>query len=150
MATLYQISNNGFRAGRWEIEEGPVVVGRSGQAKVSIEDAGVSRRHFLISREGDDYLIKDLNSRNGTWVAGRRIIAARLHDHDLILAGHTLFRFARLPSSSTPADKPRTGPHGTVVISIAPRSECRLSEAMLWQQDSAGWKPPALDPAEKD
>ena len=116
MATLYQINNDGSRAGRWSIEEAPILVGRSGQAKVSIEDEGVSRRHFLISREGDDYVIKDLNSRNGTWVAGRRVFAERLHDNDCILAGHTLFRFTRPPASSITASKPRMGSHGTVMI----------------------------------
>ncbi len=116
MATLYQINNDGSRASRWDIEEVPILVGRNGQAKVSIEDEGVSRRHFLISREGDDYVIKDLNSRNGTWVAGRRVVAERLRDLDWILAGHTLFRFARQPASSTAANYPRTGPHGTVML----------------------------------
>jgi pSer/pThr/pTyr-binding forkhead associated (FHA) protein len=117
MATLYRINNDGTRAGRWDIDEAPILVGRSRQAKVSIEDEGVSRRHFLILREGDDYVIKDLNSRNGTWVAGRRVFAERLHDDDCILAGHTLFRFVRQPASSAPASRPRRGPHGTVMIS---------------------------------
>ena len=117
MATLYKINNDGSRAGRWDIEEAPILVGRSRQAKVSIEDEGVSRRHFLILREGEDYVIKDLNSRNGTWVAGRRVSAEPLHDDDCILAGHTLFRFTRPPASSAAARGSRMGPHGTVMIS---------------------------------
>ena len=121
MATLFQIGNDGSRAERWEIGEEPVVVGRSGQAKVSVEDDGVSRRHFLILREGDNYVIKDLNSRNGTWVEGRRVSAEKLHDHDCILAGRTLFLFADRLASSTTFGQPQTGPHGTVMLS-APRS----------------------------
>ncbi len=101
MAELYHIGDDGSRAERWEIEEEPVVVGRSGQAKVSIGDEGLSRRHFLILRDGEDYVIKDLNSRNGTWLAGRRVFAEKLHNNDCILAGHTVFLFADRPDLST-------------------------------------------------
>ena len=118
MATLFQIGEDGSRAERWEIGEDPVIVGRSGQARVNIADEGVSRRHFLILREGDDYVIKDLNSRNGTWVEGRRVSAERLHHNDCILAGRTLFLFAdRLAASTTPDERPM-GPHGTVMVNV--------------------------------
>ena len=73
MATLYQIGEDGSTAERWDLGDESFLVGRSGLAKISIEDEGVSRRHFLIAREGEDYVIKDLNSRNGTWVDGCRI-----------------------------------------------------------------------------
>ena len=101
------------------------MVGRSGQAKVGIADEGVSRRHFLIVRDGEDYVIKDLNSRNGTWVDGRRVFAEKLHHNDRILAGRTLFLFAERPVSSTIVSQPLTGPHGTVLISAvaAPEGE---------------------------
>ncbi len=122
MATLYQISNNGSRAGRWDIEDAPVLVGRSGQAGVSVKDDGLSRRHFLISRQGNDFVIKDLNSRNGTWLAGRRVLAERLKDNDCILAGRTLFRFTDHPALSARLREPRMGPHGTVMMK-APRSD---------------------------
>ena len=128
MAALYQIEGDGSRAERWEIDTEPVVVGRSGRARVNIEDEGLSRRHFLIQREGRDYFIKDLNSRNGTWVDGRRVYAEKLHDNDHILAGRTLFLFADQPASSTSADQLLTGPHGTVMISAASGPERDASE----------------------
>jgi two-component system, NtrC family, sensor kinase len=117
MATLFQIGSEGSRTERWEIGEDPVIVGRSGQAKVSVEDEGVSRRHFLILREGDGYVIKDLNSRNGTWVEGRRVVTEKLHDRDCILAGRTLFLFADRLAESAAAAHTFTGPHGTVMLS---------------------------------
>src|ERR1035437_2137874 len=120
MATLYQITEDGSRAERWEIDKEPVVVGRSVQAKVNIGDEGVSRRHFLILRDGEDYVIKDLNSRNGTWLDGRRVFAEKLHHDDRIRAGRTLFLFAERPVSSATVSK---GPHGTVIVPAAPKSE---------------------------
>jgi pSer/pThr/pTyr-binding forkhead associated (FHA) protein len=104
------------------------VVGRSREAKISIGDAGVSRRHFLILRDGEDYVIKDLNSRNGTWVDGRRVFQEKLCHNDCILAGRTLFRFADRPGSSTAVSKPQRGPHGTVLIPATPNPERSASE----------------------
>jgi pSer/pThr/pTyr-binding forkhead associated (FHA) protein len=137
MAELYQIGDDGSKTERWELDEKPVVVGRSGQAKVSIEDEGVSRRHFLILRDGEGYVIKDLNSRNGTWLAGRRVCAEKLHNNDCILAGHTVFLFADRPARSTKPGNPLTGPHGTVMISAAPGPERSPFEAILRQRNSA-------------
>jgi pSer/pThr/pTyr-binding forkhead associated (FHA) protein len=116
MATLYQIRDDGSREEHWQISNKPVVVGRSGQAQVSIGDDGISRRHFLIVRDGEDYVIKDLNSRNGTWVEGRRVVAEKLRHNDCILAGRTQFVFADPPVVSEGATQPQTGPCGTQIV----------------------------------
>ncbi len=129
MATLYQIGNDGSRAERWELDEGPVLVGRSGQARVNIKDEGLSRQHFLIVREGEGYVIKDLNSRNGTWVDGKRVFAGELHNNDRIQAGHTLFLFADRPAPLSTDGESQIGPHGTVMIPTAPIPERSSSES---------------------
>jgi pSer/pThr/pTyr-binding forkhead associated (FHA) protein len=116
MATLYQISNDGFSLERWDIDDEPIVVGRSGQTQVSVEDEGLSRRHFLIVPDGDGYIIKDLSSRNGTWLDGRRVFAEKLHHNDRILAGKSLFLFADPPAVPATVRMPRTGPHGTAML----------------------------------
>lgn len=124
MASLSLLSEDGRMVRRWEIGERPVAVGRGASMDVKIEDEGLSRRHFMIEREGEDYVIKDLNSRNGTWVDGERaLLTARLQEENRILAGRTQFRFSkrRVPE---PSGLPRnTGPHGTVVL------ECRGGES---------------------
>jgi pSer/pThr/pTyr-binding forkhead associated (FHA) protein len=130
MATLYKLAENGSRAERWDIDDDPVVVGRSGQAKVNIEDDGLSRRHFLISRDGEGYLIKDLNSRNGTWVDGRRVFAEKLRHNDCIRAGNSVFLFAEPPVAAAMLSQ---GPHGTVIIPAAPRSDRHPAESIAWQ-----------------
>ncbi len=145
MAVLYQIGNDGSRARRWEIDEEPIVVGRSGMARVSIKDEGLSRRHFLIVREDGGYVIKDLNSLNGTWLDGHRVFEEKLRHNDRILAGHTQFVFAEQAGLPTTAGD-RIGPHGTVVISAAPRSERSFSESPLWQRDSRNESQALLKP----
>jgi pSer/pThr/pTyr-binding forkhead associated (FHA) protein len=138
MAMLYRLSDNGSRTGRWEIGEAPIIVGRNGHAPVSIEDEGLSRRHFLIAREGEEYVLRDLNSRNGTWVDGRRILAEKLHHNDCFQAGRTRFLFAELPFDAARLNDHLTGPHGTVIVRAAPQPEPRLSAPRLWQEDAGG------------
>jgi pSer/pThr/pTyr-binding forkhead associated (FHA) protein len=116
MTRLYQIGEDGSQAGQWDIREEPLLVGRSSQAQIRLEDEGVSRRHFLIVRDGGDCVIKDLNSRNGTWVDGYRVFAEKLRHNDSILAGRTVFVFADREDPLL-LHHPLRGPHGTVVLS---------------------------------
>jgi pSer/pThr/pTyr-binding forkhead associated (FHA) protein len=136
MATLYKLSEDGSKAERWELGEQPIVVGRNGHAQVIIEDDGLSRRHFLIAREGEDYILKDLNSRNGTWVDGRRISAEKLRHNDRIQAGRTQFIFAELPVETATVSKLMTGPHGTIIVPAARLLERRPSASLVWQEEA--------------
>jgi pSer/pThr/pTyr-binding forkhead associated (FHA) protein len=110
MATLCLLNIDGALAAQWEITEGPVTVGRGASVDIKIEDDGLSRRHFMIVHEDGDYLIKDLSSRNGTWLHGQRAVSTRLSHNDCILAGHTLFRFCedRAVICSAPQDESAT------------------------------------------
>ena len=119
MAKLCILSIDGKLGAQWEIRDEPVTVGRGAVSDVKVEDEGLSRRHFMIVRQGADYLIKDLNSRNGTWVHGHRAVTARLHDNDCILAGNTLFRFCEDRAAVSMAPQSLIGPHGTRILHTA-------------------------------
>ena len=97
MACLSLLDEDGAKVQRWEIGDEPVAVGRDATADVTVSDDTLSRRHFVIWREGENYLIKDLNSQNGTWVDGRRAQGTKLRQNDCILAGRTLFLFSERP-----------------------------------------------------
>jgi pSer/pThr/pTyr-binding forkhead associated (FHA) protein len=111
MASLCLLDENGIMSRRWELGDKPLAVGRGKTADVVIEDATLSRRHFVVEREGEVYLLKDLNSQNGTWVDGRRAQSTKLNHHDCILAGRTIFMFSE---NSNNAVQPRmdTDKHG--------------------------------------
>lgn len=122
MATLYLICEDRSAVERYEIGDRPLVVGRGELADVRIRDEALSRQHFLLLQEDGGYLIEDLNSRNGTWVGGRRVLAAKLRHNDCILAGHTLFRFNERHVTATRFQR-EAGPHGTVVLPATPEPE---------------------------
>jgi pSer/pThr/pTyr-binding forkhead associated (FHA) protein len=67
----------------------PIVIGREGPAaRFVIADPAVSRRHAQISRQGDGYVIEDLNSTNGTFINAQRVVgAAPLSPGDLVELG---------------------------------------------------------------
>lgn len=63
------------------VERFPFTVGRHTTNELRVDDDSISRSHARISRIGDEYFVEDLGSRNGTFVAGKRITRAKL-DHD--------------------------------------------------------------------
>ena len=94
MAFLYRIKADGSEAERWELGDRPLVLGRGQLADACVTDSALSRSHFLIVRQGVDFFLVDLNSRNGTWLNGKRVSAHKLHPADIINAGGSVFCFA--------------------------------------------------------
>src|ERR1039458_7790209 len=64
--------------------------GRSSAAELSFpEDAGLSRQHFAFELQGEDWTVKDLGSKNGTFVNNIPLKAQLiLKPGDRITAGH--------------------------------------------------------------
>lgn len=68
-------------------------VGRSGEADVALPDASMSRRHAELVVDGGTITVRDLGSRNGTWVNGVRVTEAVLRDGDRLQLGATRLHF---------------------------------------------------------
>jgi pSer/pThr/pTyr-binding forkhead associated (FHA) protein len=68
-------------------------LGRALDNDIVVNHASVSRYHAnIVSRNGAFELV-DLNSRNGTWLAGSRIIQAQISNGDSIRLGDVQFTF---------------------------------------------------------
>src|SRR3954465_1452596 len=72
-----------------EIDKRRVVIGRSKDADIQVEDPNVSRRHAEVRQEGSAYWLVDLDSTNGTEVNGRQLKRAKLRPGDTITVGST-------------------------------------------------------------
>jgi FhaA, N-terminal domain/FHA domain len=70
-----------------------VVVGRSREADVVIQDPNVSRRHAELRREEGGWQVVDLGSTNGIKVNGRRVTNAHLRPGDQVTIGVTDLTF---------------------------------------------------------
>jgi hypothetical protein len=76
-----------------------VLVGRSRECDVRIDDTNASRRHCEIVQSGPTtWEVADLGSTNGTELNGRRIERAPLTDGDRITVGETALVFGRTQS----------------------------------------------------
>ena len=64
-----------------------LVIGRSPDVEVVINDTNVSRRHAEVWRTSDGVAVRDLQSTNGTYVNGHRITAVSLSPRDDITVG---------------------------------------------------------------
>ena len=72
MTTLYIIDGHDKRQAL-EFEDDSLLVGRSAGCGLQVKDHFVSRKHLKITKKRERIFIKDLNSRNGTFVNGEPI-----------------------------------------------------------------------------
>ncbi|HEU4398109.1 MAG TPA: DUF3662 and FHA domain-containing protein [Actinomycetota bacterium] len=70
-------------------------IGRSDQSDIALSDPGVSRNHARVLREGDDFIVEDLRSTNGTEVNGQPVRRRRLADGDVIKLANSTLQFRR-------------------------------------------------------
>jgi hypothetical protein len=71
----------------------PVVIGRLPECTLVLSDPNVSRRHSEVHRQGNDVVVVDLKSTNGTRVNGVPVRERVLVDGDEISVGTTAIRF---------------------------------------------------------
>jgi hypothetical protein len=102
------------RGRRVEFSRGPVLLGRSPDAELRFDayaDIDVSARHAVLEITGDRWIIRDIGSRNGTFVGGKRVHERALVDRDEIELGHGGPRlFVSIPAASSPLEQADTEP----------------------------------------
>jgi len=76
----------------WPLAREVTVIGRDATADVVLPVTAVSRRHVELNREGDDYVARDLGSRNGTLVNGHPVSEAVLEPLDEIRIGDAVVK----------------------------------------------------------
>ncbi len=70
---------------------GAVVVGRSAQADILLDDPYASELHMRFTTDGDRLVLHDLGSTNGTYVNGRRVATTvTLNKGDAVQVGKTV------------------------------------------------------------
>ena len=71
-------------------------IGRGLTADVRIEEQRVSRSHAILVRQGHRTRLLDDRSANGTFVNGRRILAANIADGDVIRIGPVVMTYLQV------------------------------------------------------
>jgi pSer/pThr/pTyr-binding forkhead associated (FHA) protein len=90
---------------------GKTIIGRAPDCDVSIHDILLSRRHCVLERVMDQWVVVDLGSKNGTFIDGVRISRHILSDNETVLIGRSRLIFHKgafvPPPDGTPVQNRR-------------------------------------------
>jgi hypothetical protein len=81
---------------RFDLGDDPVTVGRAADCELALADPTISKHHFELRRQGNDVVLIDLGSTNGTRVNGAGVRERVLVDGDEIALGATVMHFEAL------------------------------------------------------
>jgi pSer/pThr/pTyr-binding forkhead associated (FHA) protein len=106
LATLEVTSEGVLKGQRFEIRRPLVHVGRGRHNDVLIPDASVSESHAKLQRRDNGWFVVDMESTNGTYVGGKRIVGEFLVDGSPdIRFGGVKFVFRPTPVGDTAGAK---------------------------------------------
>jgi hypothetical protein len=77
-----------FEGKTFELKGPELTVGRLADNAVQVEHASVSGHHGVLKLDNLDYVIKDLDSTNGTRVNGERVTEQKLRRNDVLRLGN--------------------------------------------------------------
>lgn len=78
----------GNDAGRvLRVDRDEIVIGRAPECEIVLFDTGVSRKHASVERRDGEIVLRDLGSKNGTFVDGESVSVRRLSMNDVFHVG---------------------------------------------------------------
>jgi predicted component of type VI protein secretion system len=126
------------------------VIGRSKECALRAGSEAISRRHCLIARQGDHWSVRDLGSRNGTYVNDKPAEGSvPLSAGDELRVGPLKFRVDAVPAAAVErksADIPRgKQPPVKDVSDVAERTASK-SDGSATEDDISRWLLGVADP----
>ena len=82
-----EIAGSQEKDGIFELSERAVVIGRSTECDIQLGVQNVSRNHARVVFHNEEYLIEDLESTNGVFVNGIKVVKCVLRNNDQIEIG---------------------------------------------------------------
>jgi len=92
MAAIIGMSGD-VKGKTFQLDSDATTIGRSKDNTIPIDNPTVSGHHCSIIRENDRFLLRDLESTNGTRLNAKDVQEAKLHPKDLIQVGSVEFLF---------------------------------------------------------
>ncbi len=92
--SAYLVVTGGEGAGTaYALTRERITLGRAAGNDIVLIDPQVSRRHAMIARRPEGFIVADLHSTNGTSINGHHIEEGLLDEGDVLTLGSTSFRF---------------------------------------------------------
>lgn len=95
-ALVLLMGPTGLMGKQWPLDRDDILVGRASECDICVDERSMSKNHAKIHRVGENISIIDLQSTNGTEVAGQRVPPATptiLNNNDSIKLGNIIFKF---------------------------------------------------------
>lgn len=89
---------------RYPVTQSRTVIGRGGDADITVDDTSISRKHVEILWDGSKAEVNDLGSTNGSELNGTKVSRAQLPTDSVISIGRTRIVF-RVLAQSSPDDR---------------------------------------------
>jgi pSer/pThr/pTyr-binding forkhead associated (FHA) protein len=107
------------RQTRCVLQSLPAILGRNEQAAVILSDPWISHEHCKLVQYGGMLIVRDLDSKNGVFLHGVRVLEAEVHSGDCLTLGRTeiTVRYRETASSNGPA----ASEDDTVPMPVVPR-----------------------------
>src|SRR5690348_16709214 len=112
-----------------------LTIGRGLSNHICISDPILSRQHCVISRDNEQFVIRDLGSRHGTIVNGVPISQQVLHHGDQISLGSSVFAFLLREDEVQP---------GSSRAELDDNSEVQGAQTILRQEDALYLQPETI------
>lgn len=110
------------------------LIGRREKADISLVENAASSAHVLIFVAEGKHLVRDLNSRTGTFVNGIKVHEHALSPGDLLRVGETDFRYL---ITTAPADQ--------AIVPAAPTTKGAIAEDLIDSQVGPAFPPEPTD-----
>ncbi len=122
-----------LKGSSFPLSDAEISIGRAQSNRVCIADIAVSRRHCVVRKEGDQFRLTDLESRNGSFVNGVPVKQHDLRHGDRIEIGDSLFLFLTEDGDvSSPAGPVELTDSGSI---SHPTVRLRREDALYLQPD---------------
>jgi len=95
---------------------GSVTIGRRKESSIVFTNSEVSSFHARIDKVGADYILTDLQSTNGTFVNGLKVLSHRLSHGDRISIGKNVLLFIGTEKAKAEAERANIPLDRTVII----------------------------------
>ncbi|MBI1348471.1 FHA domain-containing protein [bacterium] len=84
-----------------------MIIGREQDCQVKLQDAAVSRHHCVLLQDDYAVRVRDLGSRNGTFLQGKRVSGEQiLLSGDVLTIGQTQLKFQEEAQGTTASHQP--------------------------------------------
>jgi pSer/pThr/pTyr-binding forkhead associated (FHA) protein len=108
MEARFTVISGLFRGQSFEIPRGAFIIGRESDCHLSLDSSFVSRHHCVLLMDDYTLRIRDLGSKNGTFINGELARTGQriLTNGDTIRAGDLVFRIELWVRPAMPAASP--------------------------------------------